>query len=138
VPLDQAAHDQVLAFVKEHQGQRERRAKEVMERLTSWLKAGLLFGGILLCAKAFFFVDHLDRTCLRSALTSAQVASDVHASTLKVNGALDDSRKLLTATTETVKAAKGTLARHKEPSTMPGQRFCWRWTTHITYYSKLD
>lgn len=80
-----------------------------MERLTSWLKAGLLFGGILLCAKAFFFLDHLDKDLFAVRADVAQVANDVHASTLRVNGALDDSRKLLTATTATVKSAKGTI-----------------------------
>lgn len=81
----------------------------MVARLTSLLKAGLLLAGILLCAKAFTFLDHLGKTVVAVRGDVAQMAGDVHASAVKVDATLDDSRKLLSAVTSTVKAARGTI-----------------------------
>ena len=81
----------------------------MLSRLTSWLKAGLLFGGILLCAKAFIFLDHLDKTVFAVKGEVAQVQTDLSTSLGKVNTVLDDGHKLIPAATDTVREATKTL-----------------------------
>lgn len=85
-----------------------------MNKVTSWLKAGLLFGGILFCAKAFIFLDRLDKTVFAVRADVAQVADDIHGAAGKLGATLDDSNKLLAATTETVKLAGGTVTAARQ------------------------
>lgn len=80
-----------------------------MKHLKDSLVCLLLVAVIALSVKAFIFLDHLGKTVVAVRGDVAQVMYDVHDSTVKVNATLDDSRKLISTTTSTVKAARGTI-----------------------------